>query len=719
MPGPTSSSKVSTFNRISTDPHVNPLINGVKWGGALGTGVTLTYSFPGSTQASTAWLAGYQEAVSSRLGYLTLDERADVRQALKIWSMYSNVKFVEIGDTLTNVGDLRFAKTTYTTGLDVLAHAYLPDGTARGGDVWILKNKPEMATLDIGSQGFGTVLHEIGHALGLKHPFAGLYTLPPNLMSLENTIMAYGNRAGSVTPAPFDVAAIQYLYGRNMSFNAGNNVYTVESLRSLFGLGTSSVGPVTLWDAGGIDTFVSAAGRVDLRPWIGGRTDVVGDGYYSGFTGGYFGGHSLSVDVQIAKGAIIENATMLETGAEVWGNAYANVLKGRQSGAHLGYTGGQFVGLGGNDTIYGDRVTITAGSTGIGAEGSTLYGGTGDDKLFGFIYGDALYGGAGNDYLQGSTGADWLSGGSGVDTVFYGDSSSAIVLHLSNYVGAQPIAAYDDNREDALVGHLIFMQENTHAIGQGGTAEGDRVVAVENVIGTAYNDDIRGNNVANVIEGRSGNDTIYAMEGNDVVIGGPGNDLLHGMSGNDTVSYADTTIGVNVRLGFGYQDTRHGFDQIYDFENVIGGLGNDTLTGDANPNTLTGLAGGDTLRGGLGNDTLYGGAGRDLLYGEGGTDTFIYRAVSESLRGASRDVIVVFNRAEKDKINMALIDADLTAAAGNQAFKFIGTAAFKGGGGELRFAGGVVQGDINGDRIADIEIQVTGVAGMLASDFIL
>jgi serralysin len=65
------------------------------------------------------------------------------------------------------------------------------------------------------------------------------------------------------------------------------------------------------------------------------------------------------------------------------------------------------------------------------------------------------------------------------------------------------------------------------------------------------------------------------------------------------------------------------------------------------------------------------------------------------------------------------IDADTSRNPGNDVFHFIGAQAFHGGGGEVRFAGGVVQADVNGDKIADLEIRVTGLGSMLASDFIL
>jgi serralysin len=63
------------------------------------------------------------------------------------------------------------------------------------------------------------------------------------------------------------------------------------------------------------------------------------------------------------------------------------------------------------------------------------------------------------------------------------------------------------------------------------------------------------------------------------------------------------------------------------------------------------------------------------------------------------------------------IDADIDGTAGNQAFRFIGSAAFSGVDGQLRFAGGLLQGDTNGDRVADLEVRIVGA--LLAGDILL
>lgn len=103
-----------------------------------------------------------------------------------------------------------------------------------------------------------------------------------------------------------------------------------------------------------------------------------------------------------------------------------------------------------------------------------------------------------------------------------------------------------------------------------------------------------------------------------------------------------------------------------------------------------------------------------------GADLFVYRTTGESPRGTNRDTIAQFDA--DDRIDLSAIDAD-TRSSGNQAFTFIGTAAFNGGAGQLRYvvSGGnlVIQADTNRDRTADLEIQVNGVTKVDALDFIL
>lgn len=158
-------------------------------------------------------------------------------------------------------------------------------------------------------------------------------------------------------------------------------------------------------------------------------------------------------------------------------------------------------------------------------------------------------------------------------------------------------------------------------------------------------------------------------------------------------------------------------------DTLKGGNAQDVLNGYGGNDTLLGNGGNDALVGGAGNDKITGGAGQDFLYGEAGADTFIYKSTKDSTVAASgRDTIWDFSRAQKDKIDLSAIDAS-TKSAGNQAFSFIGTKAFSGKAGELRYdkqaSDTYVYADVNGDKKADFAIHFDDPISFQKGDFFL
>ncbi len=217
------------------------------------------------------------------------------------------------------------------------------------------------------------------------------------------------------------------------------------------------------------------------------------------------------------------------------------------------------------------------------------------------------------------------------------------------------------------------------------------------VNGTNATESVYGNNgIADTIIAKAGNDYISSLGGNDKVYGGDGNDRMFAGRGDDRM------------YGGNGNDEMHGSDGK---DILYGGLGNDRMFG---------TNGADVIRGDGGTDSITGGLDRDLLYGGTGRDRFDFNLVSESL-GAGRDLIRDFVRG-LDDIDLRTIDAN-TAVGGNQAFRFIGNSPFNGNAGELhiRQVGALikVEGDTNGDRVADFTIDVTGAAPLSAGDFFL
>ncbi len=163
---------------------------------------------------------------------------------------------------------------------------------------------------------------------------------------------------------------------------------------------------------------------------------------------------------------------------------------------------------------------------------------------------------------------------------------------------------------------------------------------------------------------------------------------------------------------------------------IKGTMSSNTLNGTAAADTIFGLEGGDTISGlggndvidgGAGSDTLVGGGGADQLLGGAGTDRFRYDSASDSQVG-SHDTIFEFSRGQGDRIQLTGVDAD-TLTGGDQNFAFIGTAAFAGVAGQLRYekTGGntFVYGDLDGDAVADFQLQINGELTMYSSDFLL
>lgn len=251
------------------------------------------------------------------------------------------------------------------------------------------------------SGGFGTVIHEIGHSLGLEHPFDGRNKITQ--YSAEDkthlTVMSYSDDLKekvrpqgslfSVTTTVsatnfglFDLAAIHYRYGVNEQQNAGDSVYTFKSFnRNALG------NDIYVWDGSGNDTFDASAENmnlhIDLTPgsWIY-RGDVKSDKLVYTENGG-----SVQNQMFIGFGTQIENLKGGRGHDELTGNETNNHIQGND----------------GNDTIKG------------GKGNDWLEGGMGNDTLHGGEGDDILNGGAGNDVLYGGAGRDVLTGGSGSD----------------------------------------------------------------------------------------------------------------------------------------------------------------------------------------------------------------------------------------------------------------------------------------------------------------
>lgn len=301
----------------------------------------------------------------------------------------------------------------------------------------------------------------------------------------------------------------------------------------------------------------------------------------------------------------------------------------------------------------------------------------------------------GDDFIQGGARIDLLAGGLGKDAVLGGAGSDTIWG--------------DQNVSGALIGAADFLSG-----GDGG----------DTVFGGVGNDFITGGAGDDSLVGETGSDVIYGGFGFDAILGAAGNDILWG--GGDP-----TDDGLR-------QSASTNWDGLTDdavapgpwtlaYDVAATDAGGDYLDGGVGADTLYGQRGDDFLFGGPAADKLNGGMGRDELEGGSGKDVFLFTAINESVVRSNRDVIQDFSHGQKDKISLSDIDADQRGAApGNQAFQFIGSETFADYHSEnptvfgmVRFANGIVQGNVNSRLIADFEIALTDVTSLVGTDFLL
>ncbi|NER83933.1 MAG: calcium-binding protein, partial [Leptolyngbya sp. SIO1D8] len=213
----------------------------------------------------------------------------------------------------------------------------------------------------------------------------------------------------------------------------------------------------------------------------------------------------------------------------------------------------------------------------------------------GELNGDVLLGQGDDTFVQGAEGeVSRIDGGEGIDAIDLSGQSAGVVIDLDLNTPTPGPATQDGAILDVPGGNVVVEVDN-----------------FENVIGTAFDDLILGNNEINVLEGGAGNDAIHSFAGADTLDGGEGIDTaLFTAGGGVTV---DLDEAGNATSSFG--------DTLISFENINGsGTGNDNISGNSGANVLNGQGGDDTLNGEGGTDTLLGGAGNDVLIGGADVD---------------------------------------------------------------------------------------------------
>ncbi|UVF20682.1 M10 family metallopeptidase C-terminal domain-containing protein [Microvirga terrae] len=613
---------------------VTALLCGYQWGGSI------TYAFPDE-------MSDYDgEWDDPHVYRLSFERQQAVWHILEGWGPYEtasrfgltpvegftrlSITYAGFGQGTLQISGINLEDAPEVENRRVLGYSNFPGNRSGGaGNVALVENKYsyEVEILP-GSWSYFVIIHELGHALGLKHPHQEAPRGSFPIMSEEHdrddfTVMSYkGAGTNPQTFMQYDIAALQMMYGANFEFRSGDTIYRWAANGETFVDGVSQGAMVsrfvlqTIWDGNGNDTY-------DLRAFEGSTVDLEP----GGFTIFEIGSRS-----RIEKGNI---SNAFQYGSDPR-SLIENVLAGE-----------------GNDRISGN------------ATANMLVGNGGNDELRGKGGNDGLKGGAGNDWMDGGSGADMMDGGDGWDVASYQSISASeggVVVNLET-----------NKNGGAARGDKLYRIEVVQ-----GTNANDSLTAIDRGNGSGVQ--LYGEGGDDGLTGKGG-DALFGGAGNDWLDGGPGGDLLDGGAGWDVLSYQSATGGVVVDLTGNQNGGAAAGDQVSNIEVLQGSNYADTLTsvdrgggsgaqlyGEGGNDTLTGKAGGDYLFGGAGDDLLDSGFGCDVLSGGAGADTFRF---STGPGAGNVDTIQDFSAAEGDRI---VLSRSVFASAG---YQYLSGAAFK------------------------------------------
>ena len=554
----------------------NQSIDGLLWGWKWDK-TNLTVSFPQDASAyqQYAGLQGFVPFTQTQITQI-------VSFGLSNLGLFTNLEFSE--DT-NGFGDLRFGQAEFVNYGEphFTPGPHIPGGRGSAeanppdpnwvqpfvqGDNWFTVGKyqdPVIGSFDYAAG----LLHEAGHALGLKHghatqqwsgdPNVIFPTLPAEENSQEYSVMTYAgyigaSPEGNVTlqeeyPWTYminDHAALQYLYGANFGegSNEGNTVYKFNADTGEMSIDDTDFGGsynakilLTLWDGGGIDLYdfsnFAQDQRIDLRP-----------GQFSTFSTSQLSNLSLGQpgEANFARGNLANPLL------------YQGDLRSLIENVRTGT---------GDDSIIGNQIA------------NLLQAGSGNDSIFAGAGDDLLLGETGNDILTSGLGNDTLNGGSGTDMANYVDMTRSIIADMTI---------------------------NEVRIGD----ETDTLISIENLTGSVYGDYI-------VTDGSD--NRIRALGNYDWMVGSEGADYFDGGNGRDMISYvfASSRVEVNLDTGRGIVGQAAG-DRYVDVERVTGSIYSDLVYGGDAAEDFRGLGGFDWFVGsGGGKDRYDGGSGKDTV----------------------------------------------------------------------------------------------------------
>uniref|UniRef100_UPI00138AC53E M10 family metallopeptidase C-terminal domain-containing protein n=1 Tax=Bradyrhizobium genomosp. I (2014) TaxID=2683269 RepID=UPI00138AC53E len=367
---------------------IDGLLSGYKWSGAI------TYSFPDSPgDYANPYTGGSSEPTTSGFASVPSQIQGAINYAIGLILSYTNADIQYAG---TNGADIMIAQSP---AANPTAYAYYPGNYASGGDIWF-GTQYNFSLAKLGNYYFTTALHELGHAVGLKHSQEtggpANVAVPSAHDDSEYTVMSYRSYVGASTTTGYtneaygypqtymanDILALQTMYGADYTTQGSNTVYTWDpntGQQFIDGVGQLAPGGgtggsanriyETVWDGGGVDTYdlsnYTTNLSINLNPGASSLFSLVqraylGDGHYA--SGNVYNAYLYNGDAR----SYIDNAIAGSGNDTIVGNAIANALNG--GGGNDTITGGA-----GNDTINGGSGTDTAVYSGSQASYTISY----------------------------------------------------------------------------------------------------------------------------------------------------------------------------------------------------------------------------------------------------------------------------------------------------------------------------------------------------------
>ena len=497
---------------FSGNQDIDAVLIGSRW-----TPTTLTYSFP--TSGSFYNTPYYDPTYPANQTPFNAAQQQAARYAFSLISSYTNLAFVEVTESATVHGNIRMSQTNSST--EGSAEGNFPGSDPSDGDIWFGTNgQPYYLTPQPGNWGQATMMHEIGHTMGLKHghddyttfdltgfvdgpgPRYGSAALPSSHDGQAWSLMTYrsdpGNGVvfegdGSNQPQTYmqdDIAALQYMYGANFTSNGTDSVYTFSpTTGEMFvngvgqGAPTSSVVFRTIWDGNGVDTYdfsnFTTAQVISLVPGAFSTFNseqLANNRAYSGEVSYAPGNIANALLYQGDTRSLIENAIAGSGDDIVAGNVANNHLDG----------GAGFDVLDLSLAVSSITVDLAAG-TAVGTD-------IGTDTVVSF---EAVVSGAGNDFLYGTAGANYLDGAGGIDVMYgYGGDDTYLVDSM-----------FDKVVESASQGVDLIKSSVSYLL----PTEVENLILLGSAIsgyGNSANNTITGNVQSNLLFGGAGADSL-------------------------------------------------------------------------------------------------------------------------------------------------------------------------------------------------------------------